>query len=265
MSVSSDTRSISVIRARFSAAGLPTLGAASALLAWWTATTVFNVSSFFLPSPADIMTAFRKQPEYLLRESWVTMTETLIGFGIAAASGLLIAMVLTASSVIQRATLPLLVALNSIPKVAIAPLLVVWMGFGQGPKITLVLLICFFPVVVSTMSGLTSTPADFGELARSLSASWWRVYFKVRLPWALPQIFVGLKVAISLAVIGAVVAEISNPDRGLGSVIVLSGQSFDTPLAFTALVLLALMSVMLFYVICAVERLLLPWARAISA
>jgi NitT/TauT family transport system permease protein len=115
------------------------------------------------------------------------------------------------------------------------------------------------------MAGITSTPAEMGELSRSLSASAWQAYLKIRLPWALPQVFVGLKVAISLAVIGAVVAEISNPSGGLGAVIVLSGMSFDTPLAFAAIVLLALLSTTLFYLVVALERLMVPWARAISA
>jgi NitT/TauT family transport system permease protein len=151
-----------------------------------------------------------------------------------------------------------------VPKVALAPLLVVWLGFGPQPKILMVILICFFPVVVATMAGLTSTPTELGDLVRSLSASWLQTYVKVRLPWALPQIFVGLKVAISLAVIGAVVAEISSPQHGLGAVIVLSGSSVDTPLAFAAITLLALMSVALFYLVVVIERLLLPWAKEIA-
>lgn len=244
---------------------LPVVGATLAIGLWWGATVVFGIRSFFLPAPPDIVAAFLAQPEYLLREAWATLRETVIGFLIAVVAGLLIAMALTASRSVERATLPLLVALNSIPKVAVAPLLVVWLGFGQKPKIVLVVLICFFPIVVATIAGLTSTPADLGELASSLSASWWQAYVKVRLPWALPQVFVGLKVAISLAVIGAVVAEINNPNQGLGAVIVLSGTSFDTPLAFAAIALLALISIVLFYLVVALERLLLPWARAISA
>jgi NitT/TauT family transport system permease protein len=114
------------------------------------------------------------------------------------------------------------------------------------------------------MAGLTSTPSDLRELARSLSASWWQTFVKVRLSWALPQVFVGLKVATPLAIIGAVIGEVVNPDRGLGSVIVGSGASSDTPLAFAALVLLALGGVVLFYLVAAVERVLVPWARAIS-
>lgn len=253
------------IRTRISAVGLPLIGTAIIISGWWYATILFNINSFILPSPGDIVMSFSEKYEYLFDETLVTLQETVIGFGIGAGSGLLIAIALTASSIVERATMPLLVALNSVPKVAIAPLLLVWLGFGQEPRIILVLLMCFFPVVVSTVAGLTSTPSDLGELTRSLSASWWRTYLKVRLPWALPQVFTGMKVAVSLSVVGAVVAEINNPNSGLGSVIVLSGQSLDTPLAFAAITLLAVMSVILFYLIVALERLMLPWARAISA
>ena len=243
---------------------LPVLGAVTAVALWWSATAVFGIRSFFLPAPPDIVAAFRQQPGYLLREAGSTVSVTVSGFGIAVAAGLLLAVVLTAWRALERATLPVLVALNSVPKVAVAPLLVVWLGFGAQPKIVLVVLICFFPVVVATMAGLTSTPAELSELSRSLSASVWQAYVKIRLPWALPQMFVGLKLAISLAVIGAVVAEINNPTGGLGAVIVLSGMSFDTPLAFAAIALLASLSTTLFYLVVLLERWLVPWARAIS-
>ncbi|MFC7534159.1 ABC transporter permease [Actinoplanes sp. GCM10030250] len=243
---------------------LPLAGSVVAIGLWWAATAVFGIRTFFLPAPPDIVAAFRRQPGYLLREAGATLTATVTGFGIAVVTGLLLAVLLTAWRALERATLPVLVALNSVPKVAVAPLLVVWLGFGARPKIVLVVLICFFPVVVATMAGLSSTPAELGELSRSLSASVVQSYVKIRLPWALPQVFVGLKVAISLAVIGAVVAEINNPTSGLGAVIVLSGMSFDTPLAFAAIALLALLSTALFYLVVTLERLLVPWARAIS-
>ncbi|GAA2697362.1 ABC transporter permease [Actinoplanes palleronii] len=243
---------------------LPVAGALAAIGIWWGATAVFGIRPLFLPAPPDVVAAFRAQPGYLLCETGATLLETVTGFGLAVLLGLLIAVTLTASRTLERAALPVLVALNSVPKVAVAPLLVVWLGFGPRPKVVLVLLICVFPIVVATMAGLTSTPSELGELSRSLSASAWQTYVKIRLPWALPQVFTGLKVAVSLAVIGAVVAEISNPSGGLGAVVVLSGMSFDTPLAFAAIVLLALLSTALFYLVVAVERLLVPWARAIA-
>lgn len=244
--------------------GPPAIGAVAAIAAWWAATAVFHIRSFFLPAPPEIVHRFLEQPEFLLQESWATLVETVAGFAIAVVAALTLAVLLAAVPIIERATLPLLVTLNSVPKVAIAPLLIVWLGYGPKPKIFLAVLICFFPLVVAAMSGFASTPADFSELSRSLSASWWQTYVKIRIPWALPQIFVGLKVAMSLAPIGAVVAEVYNPDHGLGAVVALSSTSADTPLAFAAIVLLAILSVTLYYLVVAVERLVLPWAREIS-
>ncbi|MFK3981195.1 ABC transporter permease [Micromonospora sp. NPDC050397] len=249
---------------RWSALGLPLLGATTTIAGWWLVTIVFDIRPFFLPAPPDVLDALRREPAYLLEATWVTLWETLAGFAIAAGAGLVVALLLAASPAVERATMPMIVAFNAVPKVAVAPLLVLWMGYGPRPKIALVALIAFFPVVVSTMAGLTSTPAELGELSRSLSASRWQSYAKIRVPWALPQVFVGLKLAISLAVIGAVVAEIQSPNSGLGAVIVLTGQSADTPLAFAAIGLLALLGISLFYLVATAERLLLPWAREIS-
>lgn len=244
---------------------LPVIAMAVCIGLWWLATIIFHINSFLLPSPADIVRSFLDTPGYLLRETGNTLLETLYGYAIAAVGGLFVAMLLTASKAMQRAILPILVGFNAVPKIAVAPLLVVWMGFGQSPKVVMVVLIAFFPIVVSSMAGLSSTPADLGELARSLSASRRQTFLKVRLPWALPQVFVGLKVAIALAVIGAVVGEFSGGNTGLGYVIVASGSSADTSLAFAAIALLAIISIGLFYLVAALEHVLLPWVRETSA
>jgi NitT/TauT family transport system permease protein len=249
----------------WSNAVLPTLGVIVAIALWWLACVVFHIDPFYVPSPAEVVETFLKTPRYLVDESWVTIQRVLIGFAIAVAAGLVIAVVLAASRTVERMAMPVLAAVNAIPKVALAPLLLVWMGFGDAPKIVMVVLVSFFPVIVSTMAGLTSTPADLRELARSLKASWWQTFVKVRLTWALPQVFVGLKVATPLAIIGAVIGEVVNPDHGLGSVIAGSSASSDTALAFVALVLLAVIGVVLFYLVAGVERLLVPWARSLSA
>jgi len=244
---------------------LPALGVIVTVALWWLITATLHIDPFFVPSPSDVVDAFLRTPQFLLDETWVTVRRVLIGFGIAVAGGLVIAVTLAASRTVERMTMPVLAAVNAIPKVALAPLLLVWLGFGDSPKIVMVILVSFFPVVVATMAGLTSAPGDLRELARSLKASWWQTFVKVRLPWALPQIFVGLKVATPLAIIGAVIGEVVNPDHGLGSVITGSGASSDTPLAFAALVLLAITGVVFFYLVAAVERLLVPWARAITS
>ncbi|MFF5081856.1 ABC transporter permease [Actinoplanes sp. NPDC000266] len=239
------------------------LGAAIAIALWWGATIVFGIDPFYVPSPGDVVETFWSTPGYLLGETWVTAGRVLVGFGIAVAGGLAVAVALAASRTVEQMTMPVLAAVNAVPKVALAPLLLVWMGFGNTPKIVMVVLVSFFPIVVATMSGLSSTPAELRKLARVLRSSWWQTFVKVRLPWALPQIFVGLKVATPLAIIGAVIGEVVSPDRGLGSVITGSGASADTPMAFAALVLLALAGVVLFYLVAAVERVVIPWSAAV--
>ena len=243
---------------------LPALGVIITITLWWLATVVFHIDPFYVPSPADVVETFFRLPDFLLQESWITVQRVLIGFAIAVAGGLAIAVLLAASRTVERMAMPILAAVNAVPKVALAPLLLVWMGFGNAPKIVMVVLVSFFPVIVATMAGLTSTPADLRELARSLKASWWQTFVKVRLTWALPQVFVGLKVATPLAIIGAVIGEVVNPDHGLGSVIAGSGASNDTALAFVSLVLLAVIGVVMFYLVAGVERVLVPWARAVG-
>jgi NitT/TauT family transport system permease protein len=244
---------------------LPVLGAAIAVGAWWLVTAIWHIDSFYLPSPPDVVRTFFKTPHFLLSETWVTVQRVLIGFAIAVVGGLLIAVVLAASRTVERMALPVLAAVNAVPKVALAPLLLVWLGFGDEPKIVMVVLVSFFPVIVATMAGLGSAPSDLRVLASSLRASWWQTFTKVRLPWALPQIFVGLKVATPLTIIGAVIGEVVNPDHGLGSVVAGSSANSDTALAFAALVLLAIVGVIMFYLVALLERLLVPWARAITS
>ncbi|MFI1731867.1 ABC transporter permease [Streptomyces acidicola] len=251
-------------RSWLAAALLPAVGVVTLAAMWWLSTIVFDINPFVLPAPPDIVRRFAEAPDFFFHHGRATLTETVVGFGIAVAIGLLTAVLLTASRTVERAVLPLLVAANAVPKIAVAPLLVVWLGFGSVPKIAMVVLIAFFPIVVSAMAGLTSTPVELAELAKSLSASRLQSFVKLRIPWALPQIFVGLKLGVTLSVVGAVVGEFAGGDQGLGYVIVASGASADTPLAFAAMTLLSAMSVLLFYLLAALERLLLPWAREIT-
>jgi NitT/TauT family transport system permease protein len=160
---------------------------------------------------------------------------------------------------------PLLVAVNAVPKIAFGPLLVVAVGWGQKPILTMVFLLCFFPIVLSTATGLTTTPADFAELARSLNASWWQSFRKVRLPAALPQIFVGLKVAMPLAAIGAVIGEFYSDRPGLGYQILQYNGVGDTATAWAAIVLVAVMSILLYAALTLVERATLPWVKATTS
>lgn len=244
--------------------GLPVLGFAIVLGTWWLVTTVYDIRPLFLPPPDSVFRFVIDNPSYFMENAWTTLYQTVAGFGIATAAGLVTAFLLASSRILARAAMPLVVCLHAIPKVALAPLLIIWLGFEDAPKIALAALICFFPIVVATMAGLNSTPADLGELARSLSAPRWQMFVKIRAPWALPQVFVGLKVAITLALIGTIVAQIQNP-AGLGGVIQSSSTSANTPITFAAILVLLVVSLVLFYAVVLLEYLLLPWARETSA
>ena len=233
---------------------------AALLVAWHAATRVFEWPIWLVPSPLDVAAAMWDYRSLLPRQFWVTLLESLAGFGLAAAVGVPLAVLIAASRFLERTIYPVLLGLNAVPKIAIAPILILWMGFGYGPKILVSFLLCVFPIVISTATGLRSTPPELVELTRSLCASQAQVFRKARFPAALPHVFVGLKVAISLAVIGAVIGEFVGASEGLGWVIVNSGANVNTSLAFAAMVLLSVMSVALFYALVALERLLVPWA-----
>ncbi|KJK33493.1 ABC transporter permease [Lentzea aerocolonigenes] len=239
---------------------LPVLGLVAIIGLWWLATIVFGIESFLVPSPADVVASFAELPGYLLEQTLVTLWEAVFGFAVSIVVGVPIALLIVGSKIMERMFYPLLVALNAVPKVAIAPIAVVWFGFGIESKVLLVVLVCVFPIVISTASGMKSTPDELAELFRSLDATRGQEFFKLRLRHALPQVFVGLKVAISLAVIGAVIAEFVGARAGLGYVIYTSGASADTSLAFAAMTLLAIISVGLFYGLSYLERKVLPYA-----
>lgn len=246
--------------------GLPIAGVVATVLIWHVATTALQVRSFLFPAPYPVAQWLWNNTDVWLEHGRITVYETLAGFGLGAAAGLVTAVVLLASPHVERALLPLVISLNAIPKVALAPLFVVWFGLeGHTSKIALAASICFFPVMISTMAGLSATPAELGELARSLSAPRWKAFLKVRVPWALPQVFVGLKLGMTLAVIGAVVAEMTRPSGGLGTLIYFAGQNAATTTIFAAVVALMVISITLFYTVVVAERLLLPWARATTA
>jgi NitT/TauT family transport system permease protein len=234
---------------------------------WWGVVEVFDIAPAQLPSPPAVLGAFLQQPVAMLGHARTTLQETLVGFALAIVVGWLVAAGLTASQIAHRMVYPLLVAVNAVPKVALAPLFMLWLGFGLLPNSLMVFTICVFPVVISAATGLASTPPELVELGRSLEARPWQAYLKIRLPNALPQVFVGLKVSITMAVIGAVVAEfqVGGVTSGLGFVTITSSGQGLAEQAFVAVTLLAILSVALFYLVAGVERLLVPWARALRS
>ncbi|MDP9799183.1 NitT/TauT family transport system permease protein [Catenuloplanes nepalensis] len=245
---------------------LPLFAFVLILVAWYGAVRLWDVPTSVVPSPElAIEVIFGSRAEYLIQQSVWTLWEVWLGFFIAIVIGVLLALSLAGSRVLDQAISPILVAFNAIPKIAIGPMLVMWFGFGIEPKVLVVVLLSFFPIVLSTMAGLKSVPADLIELTQSMDASRTKTFLKVRVPWALPQFFTGLKLGISLAFVGAVVGEfIGGGGDGIGYVIASSRSQLNTPLAFAGIFLLGLMSVLSYYVIVWLERLLLPWARETS-
>lgn len=239
---------------------LPLAGLAIVIAVWWAATILLDIRPIVLPPPPDVWEALVTRTDVLLREGWVTLYQVLIGFAMTVVGGVVIGTIIANSQIVDRTVSPWLVALNAIPKVALAPLLVVWLGFGAEQRIAMVILMCFFPVVLATFTGLTSTPAELAELARSLDASRWQAFVKVRLPYALPHIFVGLKVAMPLAVVGSVIGEFRG-QGGLGQLVVQAPATGNSALAFASVAVLSIMSIVLYYGIVAAERLMLPWVR----
>ncbi|MFI7604038.1 ABC transporter permease [Micromonospora sp. NPDC049366] len=240
---------------------LPAVGLLVALAVWWLVARLELVHPAALPPPADVLTAFVDKPARMLEHTGDTTLEILIGFALSAVAGVLIGLSLASSRMVERMFTPLLVAVNAVPKITLGPLLVVALGWGQRPILTMVFLLCFFPIVLSTATGLTTTPADLAELVRSWNASRWQAFRKVRFPAALPQIFVGLKVAMPLAAIGAVIGEFQAGEGGLGYVIQQYAGVGDTATAWAAIMLVALVSILLYSALVLAERLALPWVR----
>jgi NitT/TauT family transport system permease protein len=229
------------------------------IVAWDVAIRLFKVPAYLIPTPLSVARQLVVEWPMLWRETLPTLYATLGGFAASAIVGIPIAMWIAYSRLVESFVYPLLVFSQSIPKVAIAPLFVVWYGFGIVPKIIAAFLLGFFPVVVATVQGFKSVESDVIDLARSMGASPLKVFLKFSFPTALPSIFSGLKVSVTLAVVGAVVGEFVGSNSGIGYVLQKANGTFDLPLMFAALVILSMVGVLLFLAIELVERWLLPW------
>jgi NitT/TauT family transport system permease protein len=245
---------------RWSAVILPALLIAALLIAWQLVTSLTSLfEPYILPKPSDIVARIVDSPGLLWTATRVTLVETLVGFVIGVALGVALAIPITYSKIARNALYPLIVASQAVPKVAIAPLLVVWLGLGITPKLAVVALMVFFPVVVTAAEGFSSVDRNLLDLLRSVHAGEWQIFRRVRLPHALPQLFSGLKIGITLAVVGAVVGEWVGADAGLGYLILHANSLLDTTLLYAALTVLVAMGVVLFILVEVAERLLLPW------
>jgi NitT/TauT family transport system permease protein len=218
-----------------------------------------RLPSFVLPAPATVWGGLSAQFPLLLWHTWVTLTETLAGFFLGIVVAVPLAVLISSSRPLRNGIYPFLLIGQSVPKQAIAPLLLLWIGYGWAPKVVLAFLTAFFPIVVNTAVGLQMTPPEMIDLGRLLSASRWRMFRKVTFPAAMPYFFAGLKVAISLAIVGAVIGEFLGGDDGLGQLIVVAVGNVRTDLAFAAIVMLSVLGIALFGLVCLAERLLCPW------
>jgi len=238
---------------------LPALLLAALVGIWELAARFTDVPQYILPAPTAIADRLIRSWALLWEHSVVTLTEIGIGFALGVLFGLALAIPIAYSALVRNTLYPLIVASQAVPKIAIAPLLVLWLGFDIWPKIVVTALMVFFPVTVTAAEGFSSVDRNLLDLLRSVHANQAQIFIKVRFPHALPQIFSGLKIGITLAVVGAVVGEWVGADSGLGYLLVYANTLLDSTLLFASLILLIVMGVVLFFIVGVLERLLLPW------
>jgi len=245
--------------------GLPLLLFATLVAIWQVAASTgaiadaLRLEDFLVPSPSEIASSLWENRALLAENAWVTLREVLLGFVCALLAGLSFAVALHLSETLRRATYPLLVASQTIPIIVIAPILVVWFGYGIGPKLGIVALICFFPIAVNTLDGLRSVDADAIKMMRTLDASRRQILLRVEAPTALPYSFSGAKIAVAVAVIGAVFGEWAGSDSGLGHLMLQDNAQLETARLFAAVVVLSAMAIALFGALALAERRIVTW------
>jgi NitT/TauT family transport system permease protein len=235
------------------------------ILLWDLAVRFLSLPAYLVPSPESVAHVLVDRFAYLMEHTWVTTLETLLGFVFSIAVSVPLALSIVWSRIIERSVYPLLVISQAVPKVALAPLLLVWIGFGMETKVVVAVLIAFFPIVISLVVGLRSVPEDMVDLGRTMGLGPAQMFLKIRLPHALPSLFGGLKVAVTLAVVGAVVGEFVGADRGLGYVILLASGQLQMDIMFAAIVILVIVGIALFAAVQVVERILVPWHPSIRS
>ena len=245
---------------------LPSLGLfAVLLLAWQLAGPVFGIREYLLPGPVSVVRAALSRTIPWPTHLTITTLEILGGFAVAGLAGVLLGVAVAWSPVAARALMPFLVFVNTLPKVAVAPLFLLWLGYGIVPNILIAALIGFFPVVINTAVGLTQVDEELLDLGRVFNAPKWKVFAKIRIPNAYPYILSALKITATAAVVGAIVGEFVASQQGLGYVIVTTQGSMNTPVAFAALAWISILGLLLFGAVSAMSRVLAPWAEVSDA
>jgi NitT/TauT family transport system permease protein len=241
---------------------LPSVLVMIALVVLWQMLVVWlGVKEYILPTPsAAFMELF--DPNYRWMENLLATLYAVLGaFVLSAVLGVALAVVVVWNDLLLRTVMPVLVLFNTLPKIALAPLFVVWLGYGIWPNILIGTTIAFFPMVVNTAVGLAAAEPEMLDLVRTLRASRWQVLRKIRFPNAIPYIFVGLKLAATMSVIGALVGEFVASERGLGSLIITGGVTMETASIFASLILISVLGLVLYGLVVAVERMVAPWAH----
>lgn len=232
------------------------------LVVWEVAVAVFRVRPYILPAPSAIVRAGLRSSVQLVRASQYTIQSILVGYVTAVVVGVVMALPIALSGLMRRTVYPMLVLSQLVPKVALAPIFVIWFGFSLLPKITVVFLLSFFPVVLNGIVGLQSIDPEIIHLTRSTGATTWDTFFRVRLPYALPNFFAGFKLAAISATVGGVIGEFIGSDNGLGYVILIANGDLHTDLSFAAIVTLTVLGLLLYYAVEFLERLSIPWHQS---
>ena len=240
---------------------VPTVVALGLIVVVWELFIVVTGEPEYVLPPLHriVETGIEHATDRFLPNAWVTLVEMLLGFGFGVTAGLVLGAAIFQSRLLRQALLPIVISTQAIPVIAIAPILILWFGFGMTPKVIVVALISFFPVCVNTISGLASVEMDAINLMRSFGASERQIFVKVRFPAALPFIFAGVKNAAAISAIGAIVGEWVGAHEGLGPVMIAANAGFKTAIVFAAIFYLAIMAISLFLLVGLVERIVMPW------
>jgi NitT/TauT family transport system permease protein len=231
----------------------------AALLLWEIAVRELDIRSIILPPPSEVFVAMLWRRELLLAHLWPSLYLTVLGFALSVVGGILVAVLITYSSIIRKGFYPIIVVSQVIPKIAIAPLFVVWFGTGAMSSLLLVVLVTFFPMTINSALGFQSVDEDMHRMARALTGSNWQIFWKIRMPHALPYIFSGMKISITLAIIGVIVSEFVASQEGIGYLIKLAGGLLDTPLMVAAITVLSISGLALYGLIALAEHHLIYW------
>jgi NitT/TauT family transport system permease protein len=226
---------------------------------WEVGVRMAGVATYLLPPPSLVWTEFLRRWPRVYDAALITGQEIVLGYLIAVVVSIPLALAIAYSRFLESSIYPVIIFLQIVPKIAIAPLFIIWFGFGLTPKLLLVFLLSFFPIVVSAIAGFKSIDPDVVDLGRSTGASEWRMFRKIRLPQALPQIFTGLKVGAALAATAAVVAEFVASDRGLGYLLLEYNGQLETPMVFAVIIVLSLIGLAVYYTVELLERVMIPW------